>query len=176
MIQEVEKETATVVAAPVATAPVVVDSNGEATTYVPRDGNALPAVQEVPERLRSSFKSGYKTISDFVNGVADLRDDAEKEKALMAEIIASANRSAIKFDRYVYHGDGKQFGKNASEYLEMDSWNRDIKRPASDKKIANNVENVSKVTFVDVVNDIVAMAKAPGNTLVIDGEAQTVGA
>lgn len=133
----------------------------EVTVYMPRDGNTLPAEQAVPDRLRSSFKSGFKDITTFLAGVADMNTEAEKEEKLMGEIIAAANRSAVKFDRYVLRGDGKQYGDNANDWFELDDRNTDIKRPKNNNEISHNVENVAKVDFITVLNGIVEEAKKP---------------
>ncbi len=69
--------------------------------YKPRDGHAVPSNQQIPDRIKSSTKSAFKDAKDFITDMTNLRTDAEKEQALMAEIIASANRSVVKFDQYV---------------------------------------------------------------------------
>ncbi len=143
--------------------------------YRKKDGKALPWNQSVPDMLKTTAKSSFKTAQDFFSDIANLRTDAEKERSLMAEIVASANRSTIKFDQYVKRGDGKQYGDKANDLFEIDSLHRDIRRPAWDKTIRHDVENVPKMDFVDVVNDIVEMAKAPGATVLIDGKPETVG-
>ncbi len=93
----------------------------------------------------------------------------------MAEIIASANRSVVKFDRYVQRGDGKQYGDKANDWFEIDSWHTNIRRPEKSKDITNNVENVAKIDFVTVVNEVVTMAQEPSVNINVDGKMQPVG-
>ena len=133
--------------------------------YTPKDGNALPGVQQLPDKLTSSAKSVFKSTENFIADVAGLRTDVEKEQALLAEIITSANRSIAKFDKYVAKWDGKQYGNKANDWLEIDSANIDIRRPANDTDITNNVENVPRLDFVTVVNDVVKMAQDPSNVV-----------
>lgn len=143
--------------------------------YKPRDGRAVPGNQQIPDRIKSSAKSVFKDAKDFITEMANLRTDAEREQALMAEIIASANRSVVKFDQYVTRGDGKQYGDRANDWFELDSLNTEIRRPANSKKIRHNVENVPKLDFVTVVNDVVAMAQEPSPNVNIEGKMQPVG-
>ncbi len=146
----------------------------DVTVYIPKDGNAFPWVQNSAESIKSPIKSWYKSMVDFMKSLAWIEDVKEQEETLMAEIIASANRSVAKFDQYVLRGDGKQYGDKANDLFEIDSWNTDIRRPTNDKKIRHNVENVPKIDFVWVVNDVVAMAKDPASTVNINNAAQPV--
>ncbi len=52
--------------------------------------------------------------------------------------------------------------------------NRNIRRPANSKIIKHNVENVPKIDFVTVVNDVVAMAQEPSVNVNIEGKMQPV--
>ena len=143
--------------------------------YKSKDGNALPVDQRVPDKIKSTGKVIFRSAQDFISDTMNLRTDADKEQALMAEIIASANRATIKFDQYVLRGDGKQYGDKANEWTEIDSWHRNISRPTTDKEISHDVENVAKVDFVNMTNSVVAMAQDTSPYVILDGKQQLVG-
>ena len=145
--------------------------------YKPRNPNAQPwADQSIPDRLSKSGKAWIKSMEDFMGELTGLRSDAEREQALMAEIVASANRSVIKFDRYVNTGNDWKHGNKAFEWYTINSMrNTQINKPAPNKQIEKSVENVPRSVFIDVVNSVVAMAQEPSNDVIINGQSRPVG-
>ncbi len=138
----------------------------ELQVYTPRDGKSFPVGLTDAERLKLSTKSVFKSAADFGYSVADLRDNAEKEQALVEEIIASAKRSMRKFDTYVIAGDGAQKGNKASRFF--GSSDIGIQAQAT-KDTAHNVRNASREQFAKVINSVVAAAKDQ-STLLPNGQ------